>query len=432
MVVKDNSIGLDGMTFTVGLDISGLDESFKAHAARGIGRYVRELHREFSSGRVGSGVVRVVPFDHRSLRTNGNSWVRALSRTVECMPLGKTTLRQQVLFPFQLNGARVTSSPTGPSERLDVVHFPAHMDAPAWGLRGYILTVLDLIPLVCAELYKANRMGPRYHFARWLELQAIKNAAVILAISESTARDVERLLHIPRDRIVVTPLGVDERFFGVIRGVDAGVRSRLGLDGKYDGRPVILYVGGIDPRKNWRGLIDVLVRAKEILRERGASKLPVLVMCGKIADDREYPRLQAYIAERGVGSDVVMPGFVSDADLFKLYAISTAFLFPSYYEGFGLPPLEALAAGVPVISSNTSAMPEVLGTSALMASPDDVGAMSAHLVHLIEHPERREELSDLGRRRARLFTWSKTAALTYAAYERCADLKGVRLGANAA
>lgn len=168
--------------FTVGLDTSALDPSFKAHAGRGIGRYVTELKKYFD--RNDESTLKVGFFDHRSLRAP--SW---LERSIASLPAGRETVRQQIVYPLSLKLSR--------SAAFNVMHFPAHMDAPSWSMRRYIITVLDLIPLVCADLYKADRPGWRYRLARWLEIRAIKNASLVLAISENTARDVVRLLDIP-------------------------------------------------------------------------------------------------------------------------------------------------------------------------------------------------------------------------------------------
>jgi alpha-1,3-rhamnosyl/mannosyltransferase len=288
------------------------------------------------------------------------------------------------------------------------------MDAPSWSGKPYVLTVLDLIPLVCRDLYASVTPTWRFRLARWLELRAIRGAALIVAISRHTARDVERILGVPPERIVVTPLGVDEMFFGNEGPVDeAGVRARRGIPPE---RPIILYVGGIDQRKNYRGLIDTFAEVLRGCAERG-QPIPVLVLVGKIATDKEYPRLKAAIAARGVEDAVIEAGFVPDAELVALYRASAVFLFPSLYEGFGMPPLEALAAGLPVVSSGTSAMPEVIESAGLLYDPTDAVAGARAVLDVLSDSALRTTLVRAGRARAREFTWRRTGELTLGAYE---------------
>jgi glycosyltransferase involved in cell wall biosynthesis len=282
----------------------------------------------------------------------------------------------------------------------------------------YVLSVLDLIPLVCADLYKADRPGWRFQLARWLEKKAIQNASMILAISENTARDVERILSIPAERIRVTPLGVDQSFFSAAAPADPqAFRDRYGVP---QDRPVVLYVGGIDQRKNCPMLIDVMKQLKERCLEVRRTA-PVLLMAGRIQQDRQFPRLQQRIAEAGLQADVILPGFVPDDDLLCWYALSSAFCFLSLYEGFGLPVLEAMAAGTPVVSNNASCIPEVMGDVGIAVSPDDVNAASEALFRIISDEQLAQSLRAAGKEQARKFTWANTAETTMRAYEELAS-----------
>ncbi len=411
---------------TIGFDTSALDPTFKEHATRGIGRYVAELTRffrsEFSRQGEGGGSRRgfdVASFDHLSLESHGGLGVRAATSLIKASPVLRTTLKQQVLFPFQLSKAEGRSFADGTTVPLEALHFPAQMDAPAWGIRRYALTVLDLIPLVCADLYQAKVSGVRFRFARWLELQAIKNATLVLCISAHTARDVNQVLGVPWERLIVTPLGVDEKFFSVESArTTSDLRSRFGLSGINEKRPLILYVGGIDPRKNIGVMIRAFAETLHHFRSRPGAPLPMLFMAGRIQKDREFPELQRLVKSLGVENDVVMPGYVDDVDLLALYASAKVFFFPSLYEGFGLPPLEAMAAGLPVVSSDTSAMPEVLGDAAAYFKPTDYEEAAEELISVLSDPERAEKLKVEGRERARLFTWRKTGESTLRAYDR--------------
>ncbi len=388
--------------YSIGLDTSALDTSFKNHALRGIGRYVQELHR-YLKGYSGAGL-QVGSFDQTAFKEPSLAL-----RCIDALPAGKRTLSQQILYPLRLR--------KGALSQFDAVHFPAHMDAPAWSPKRYILTVLDLIPLVLKDLYKADKPTWRFAFARFLEMQAIKNASLIVAISHNTARDVHRMLGVPEDRIVVTHLGVDRKFFDAQAPRDLQpLLSRYRIP---SGRPLVLYVGGIDQRKNAAGLLHTFSILKCMSIEQGQIA-PVLLMAGNIQSDAQYTKVEHLIKVLGLEADVVTPGFVDDSDLLQLYATCAVFFFPSLYEGFGLPPLEAMAAGAPVVSSGTSSMPEVLGDAALMVDPNDFEQAARELFAVLHTSELSQRLKSRGPEQAKLFTWSKTGEQTLAAYERLA------------
>lgn len=388
--------------FRVGLDLSALDGSFKNHALRGIGRYVQELNRYFSTQT--SDLLSIGTFDQRVLQQRSFA-----SNVINALPAGRRTLSQQLLYPLKLSRGALSA--------FDVIHFPAHMDAPAWSPKKYILTVLDLIPLVLKDLYRADKPGWRFAFARFLEIRAIKSASLIIAISENTANDVHRILGVPRERIVVTHLGVDKKFFDArVVGDKGEILSRYRL---IDQRPLVLYVGGIDQRKNALGMLRAFRRVLDMSREQRMAE-PMLLMAGNIQSDAQFPKVAALVQELGLQDAVRMPGFVDDADLLQLYALSSAFFFPSLYEGFGLPPLEAMAAGTPVVSSNTSSMPEVLGDAALTFDPLSEKSAADALFTVLREPGLAAQLREKGRERAKRFTWSATGEGTLRAYERLA------------
>jgi glycosyltransferase involved in cell wall biosynthesis len=316
-------------------------------------------------------------------------------------------VRQQLCYPLQL-GRR------GKTSEFDVLHFPAHMDAPSWSTIPYIVTVLDLIPLVCADIYQAEVPGWRFRLARWLELRAIRGAAMILAISECTARDVERLLKIPAEKIRVTPLGVDRKFFQERNVVD--IKTAGALYGISDQRPLIGYVGGIDARKNVPQLVRIF---SSLLASWTASDgpRPLLFIAGRIENDRNYPVLLSLIKELDIAKDIVLPGFVPDDHLRALLQSAKVFVFPSLYEGFGLPPLEAMALGVPVMAQKNSCLPEVLGDSAYWFDSQNIEASVQLLKELLKNePFRLSKIAE-GRRQAARFTWDRMSALTFSAYE---------------
>jgi glycosyltransferase involved in cell wall biosynthesis len=393
---------------TVGLDTSALDVSFKEHAGRGIGRYVRELKGYFDresdaamsaqAGRGANELVDIAYFDHADIVSD---------KAVNWLPAGRMTIKQQLLYPVRLGRE-------SRKREIDCLHFPAHMDAPSWSPLPYAVTVLDLIPLICADLYKADSPSWRFALARWFELRGIRNAALVLAISQCTADDVHRLLGVPYERIVVTPLGVDEGFFNAALPDDVpGFDRRFGLDEK---RPLLLYVGGIDQRKNAPGMIHALAEVAGRCDRNGTPR-PQLLMAGGIQRDKQFPTLLKAIEQHCVADCVLLPGYVADEDLLRLYARADVFLFLSLYEGFGLPALEAMAAGLPLVCSNRSAMPEVVGDAGLLVDPTNPRQAAEAILGLLENKELANDFSRRGVERAKLFPWSQTGLTTLFAYE---------------
>lgn len=397
----------------VGFDTSALDPRFKSHAQRGIGRYVSHLAEYLRAHSVAD--MGVEWFDHNTLINTG-----VATRLIDLLPLARTTLRQQLLYPLKLK--------SGCLRHCSFVHFPAHMDGPAWSPQPYILTVHDLIPLVLEDLYRAHRPNWRYEFARWLENTSIKNAAMLLAVSETTAQDVVRLLGIPRDRIAVTPNGVEQGFFDLytlrrelspVARIELRTRLGIPLD-----RPILFYVGGHDERKNIPMVVEIAREAIQECAEKNRPQ-PILVLAGKVNLQRERDALNTALRDFALAADTVDLGFVSEADLKSLYAESAVFLFPSLYEGFGLPVLEAMAAGVPVVSSNRGALPEVMGSVGISFDPEDPISGCKGVLDILSNEQYALSLSERGHLRASEFTWERTGKLTLEAYKEAAKRLGL-------
>lgn len=363
----------------IALDVCALSPNVKAHAARGIGRYVSELKKRLPE---------VFLFDSVAL-TNNNP----ISKIIDLLPAGKLTIRQQLLYPFYLNSLKDVS----------LIHFPAHMDAPSWSTIPTIVTVLDLIPFLFPDLYKPEQGGFRYNLARFLEKRGIKNAKRIIAISKTTAIDVERLLGIPQDKISVTHLGIGDEFFKGEPIRDYKIKYDLNPNA-----PVFLYVGGIDPRKNIERLLEAISKVEG-----------TLLLAGKLDSEKSYPKIRELIDRLNLRSKVRLLGFVPDEELRGLIRSVDAFVFPSLYEGFGFPPLEAMAGGALVLSSNTSCMPEILGSEApIYFDPTSTDSIvdSLRKVKSIGLEERKVR-AERGVSQAKKFSWDETARLTMEAYE---------------
>jgi len=385
---------------TVGLDISALDTSFKAHAGRGTGRYVSELQQYFL--RNPDLDLEFKNFSQKQLLSTG-----FLAKVVDRLPLAKQTVRQQLLLPFR--------AVTGNMSGYDLLHFPAHLDAPSWLPVRFAVTVLDLIPLLFQELYRPQHANWRFKLARQLEIRSILSASLILAISEQTRRDVNRLLKVPLERIHVTPLGVSENFLNYAHSqhLELELRHRYGIAPE---AKVLLYVGGIDQRKNIGFMLKAFDQAMASFKAR-QQPLPLLVMAGNIVKDQQFPQVEAMISQMRFGAEVKLIGFVPDSDLATLYAMAEAFFFPSLYEGFGLPPLEAMAVGTPVICSNVSSLPEVVGEAALSFTPTDLDMAVGCILELFDNHDLAQRLANQGRKRAASFSWDRTGETTVKAYQ---------------
>jgi glycosyltransferase involved in cell wall biosynthesis len=236
---------------------------------------------------------------------------------------------------------------------------------------------------------------------------SVRTARRVLTISESAAEDIERVYHVPREKITVVPLAARAPFT-VPRSpeeVDA-FRAELGLEGPY-----VLAVGNLQPRKNLRHLVEAFARLP-----RSFDNLK-LALVGK-AQWRESDIYEC-VEALGLKERVVFTGYVPDERLALLYRGALALVYPSLYEGFGLPILEAMACGAPVICSNTSSMPEVAGDAALMVDPLDVNAISAAMTKVVSDEALRGSLTERGYKRNAIFSWRETARITAQEYERC-------------
>jgi glycosyltransferase involved in cell wall biosynthesis len=278
---------------------------------------------------------------------------------------------------------------------LDVLHCPVGL-APRRSRTPVVVTVNDAMALVHPEWFtRANVVQQRLALA-----PALRRAAAVLTPSASAAAEVAEAFGVDRDRIAVTPYGIDPRFSPGEPPPD--LAQRLGLDG-----PWILTVGTLQPRKN----VEAALRAFERLHADGAPHRLVVAGARGWGDAALAERLHRSPAAAAIR----LPGRVSDDDLVGLYRGADAFVFPSRHEGFGFPPLEALACGCAVLSSDRGSLPEVVGDAGLLADPDDGEAFGAALRAVLE-PARAAELRRLGPQRAARFTWERCAAQTVAAY----------------
>lgn len=269
-----------------------------------------------------------------------------------------------------------------------------------------VATLYDLIPLVHQDIYLGHPLVREWYHDK---LEALRQARLLLAISESSRRETIDYLHLPESRVVNISSAADPMFRPLQISLEAEreLRERLGLR-----RPFVMYTGGIDHRKNIEGLIRAFAMLPPSLR--GAHQLAVV--CKASPEDRQ--RLEALARSVGLADgDVVLTGFVSDDDMVALCNLCKLFVFPSWHEGFGLPALEAMACGAPVIASNTSSLPEVVGRDDALFDPRSDARIAEKMAQALGDAAFRFDLAEHGKRRARLFSWDETARRSLEAME---------------
>ncbi len=286
--------------------------------------------------------------------------------------------------------------------QLDIVHDPngiAPFLGPALGAKR-IVTIHDAFAYVYPETH--NRLDNwRY---RWMLPNVARRADAVLTDSEHSGHDLVRYLGLPENSIHVISCGVDPQFQPVENAdKQRAVIHRYGLK-----TPYLLYVGGINARKNIAGLFEAYARV------RAWHPGVPLVVAGK----RQWQTgdIDAAFRRFDLENDVCFTGYVADEDLPALYSAAEAFVFPSLYEGFGLPPLEAMACGTPVITSNASSLPEVVGDAAISVDPYDIDALAAAIGRVLGDAPLRAELRARGLARAAQFTWERAARETLGVY----------------
>jgi glycosyltransferase involved in cell wall biosynthesis len=295
------------------------------------------------------------------------------------------------------------------ARRLDVLHSPANTGPVLTPGVASVVTLLDLIWLHRPAEWEADT---RAHAAMRRQVgYCLPRADRVFAISRDAAEDFVRTLHVSRERIEVTPLGVRvERDDGRVPDTQA-LRERLDLAG----RRVVLCVAQLRPYKNLARLVEAL---------GGLDPDVALVLAG--APNEHERELRALAQRLGVGARVRFPGWLADAELQALYALADVFALPSLIEGFGIPVLEAMARGVPVACSNVSALPEVAGDAALLFDPQRQEEVTGALRRLLADPALAARLVARGHERVREFSWRRTAETSLAGYRRAIAARATR------
>lgn len=286
-------------------------------------------------------------------------------------------------------------------ERVTLVHEPHYVLPPATPCRS-VVTIHDCIHLMFPQ-YLPNRLG--YVYARSSMFMATRRAARILTVSEASKRDILRFFDVPADKVDVVYNAIDDRFLTPPdEATTDRVRQRYQLD-----HPFVLYVGNIKPHKNLDRLIDAFGR----MRPHGPDNLKLVVIGDEVS---KYPSLRQMVHRHKLDKHVRFLGFQPQETLASFYRLASTFVFPSLYEGFGLPPLEAMACGTPVVTSNVSSLPEVAGDAALLVDPYDTDSLARGIERALR-PDIRTDLVARGLIRARQFSsWADPVSRIYRIY----------------
>jgi glycosyltransferase involved in cell wall biosynthesis len=351
----------------------------------GIGTYIRNILIELSRlDRTTEYIVLCRPDDVDSGEVLGTNF-RMVPETAP-----PYSIAEQVRIPLSL--AR---------ERVRLVHEPHYVLPPAIRCRS-VVTIHDCIHLMFPQ-YLPGRLA--YVYAKASMWSATRKADRILTVSEASKRDILRFFDVPAEKVAVIYNAIDERF---LAPADAGrielVKQRYQLD-----KPFVLYVGNIKPHKNLERLIDAFGRA----RGQCSGDLRLVIVGDEIS---KYPPLRQAVHKHKLDKHVRFLGFQPTETLAVFYRLARAFVFPSLYEGFGLPPLEAMACGTPVVTSNVSSLPEVAGGAALLVDPHDTNAIAHGICRTVSDEALRADLIARGLERARSFSWAQSVRKIHEIY----------------
>jgi glycosyltransferase involved in cell wall biosynthesis len=345
----------------------------------GIGTYVRNVIRQLArQDRTSEYVLLCHPDDCQAVNALGENF-RAIPDRAR-----PYSIREQISVPMDLR-----------REGVQLFYAPHYVLPPLVPCRS-VVTIHDCIHLMFPQ-YLPNRLA--WGYARTVMWAATHRSDRVLTVSESSKRDILRFFHIPPEKIDVIYNGIDDRFWTAPpEDLIVKVRERYQLTD-----PFLLYVGNIKPHKNVERLIEAFHR----LRDQGFQDLKLLIIGDQVS---KYAGLRRAVHRHHLHKHVRFLGFVPTEMLAVLYRLAAVFVFPSLYEGFGLPPLEAMASGTPVVTSNVSSLPEVAGDAALLVDPRDPEAIAGAVRMVLTDRTLREDLRRRGLARARDFSWERSVA----------------------
>jgi glycosyltransferase involved in cell wall biosynthesis len=356
----------------------------------GIGTYIRNLLRQLArQDRQTEFVAFCRPEDRDTLASLGENF----RPVVETAP--NYSLAEQVRIPLAIRREGVT-----------LFHAPHYVLPPLVRCRS-VVTIHDCIHLMFPQ-YLPNRLALEY--ARTSISFAARRATRVLTVSESSKRDILRFVETESDKIAVIYNAYDERFGVEPREEDVvRVRERYQLHDEF-----VLYAGNVKPHKN----LERLIVAFDLVRTRGLDHLKLILIGDEIS---RYSALRRAVHQHQLHKYVRFLGYLPEETLAVMYRLAGLFVFPSLYEGFGLPPLEAMASGTPVVTSNVSSLPEVAGDAAILVDPHDPHAIADGIYRLLTDEQLRRDLRLKGLARARQFSWEESVRRVRAIYQEVAS-----------
>jgi len=301
--------------------------------------------------------------------------------------------------------------------RCDLIHIPHLFWAPRHLPCPYVITVHDVLEHMY-RAHDASSLRRSMHFQ--LTGRVLRRAARIFAVSKFTKSEIEKLFGISGRHIQVIYNAIDERF---LRGHTSEQDRQLLAERYLINQPFLLYAGRISPHKNVVRIIEAFSALKAELEKEGRFPGLKLIIIGD--ELSKHPDLRRTVIRGGVQNDVRFMGFVPIEVLRIFYDAAKVFVFPSLYEGFGLPPVEAMAHGTPVITSNTSSLPEVVGSAAVLVNPENVFEIMRALHRVLVDQQLREKLKQRGYAQAQKFSWDASAQQLIVAYEEVGNRKRV-------
>ncbi|MFC1687810.1 glycosyltransferase family 4 protein [Patescibacteria group bacterium] len=370
----------------------GIDARFYGTTGKGLGRYTQKLIEYLERFDQENEYVILLRKENWDQYTPHNNNFHKVLADYQWY-----TLQEQIQFPRLLS-----------QQKLDLVHFP-HFNVPVFFKGKFIVTIHDLI-LTHYPTIRASTLSPilymfKHRAYKYVITKAVKKAQKILTVSEFTKNDIIKHFHLTDpSRVAVTYEGVDIPNDIISNDEKDNLLKRFTIT-----KPYVLYVGNVYPHKNLEKFIkafkDIITRDKDLL----------FVLVGK--EDYFFKRLRAQVERTDLSKNIVFTGFVTDSELFTLYANARLFVFPSLYEGFGLPPLEAMSAGTPVVASRATSIPEVCGDAAVYFDPNNIYDMIQSVERVLTDEALRQNLIQNGKKRIQDFHWDTMARETLDVYQ---------------
>lgn len=292
-------------------------------------------------------------------------------------------------------------------KNIEILHCPAHV-SPLVSSKKIILTIHDLAFKLLPKTFKL----PNRIYLNNIVPVSIKKADKIIAVSKNTKKDIIEQYNIPSDKITVIYNGINNDYKVIDKSdIINKIKKKYNLSNEF-----ILYLGTLEPRKN----ITNLIKAYSLYKSKLNNEIKLVIAGGK---GWLYEDVFSLVEEKQLEEDVVFTGYVDEEDIVPLYNAATLFVYPSLYEGFGLPPLEAMACGTPVITSNVSSLPEVVGDAAITVDPHNINKLSQAINRILDNENLQNEMIQKGIERSKKFTWEKTARETIKIYEKVLNQK---------